>query len=298
MPADVSESSTADGARLGILFMTASMLLFTASDALGKWIVTVYPVAQFLALRSAVALIALFAFTHVRWGGLAEMFRRQPRLHLLRIGFVISEVACFFLSVKFLPLADVFAFYLASPLFLTVFSALILRERVGPRRWVAIALGLCGVFVIFPPSGAAVSLPAIFALGGSVSLAMMLILTRKLRGSDDIGLLTIQTLGVGIACGVLAPFDWVTPRPLDFGLIALLGIVATSGHFLMNRAVSLAPAAIVAPFQFTSIVWASLLGYLIWNDVPTTRTILGSALIIAAGLSVIWFERRAKARAV
>jgi len=193
-----------------------------------------------------------------------------------------------------LPLADVFMFYLASPLFLTVFSVIILKEHVGARRWTALGIGFIGVIFIFPPSDAILSLPALIALGGSVSLALMLTLTKSLSSTGGLTLITLQTLAVGSAGLATVPFAWAAPNMIDFGLMCLLGFVATSAHFLMNSAVTVAPSSVVAPFQYTSIVWAIILGYLIWNDFPEPQALLGAGLIVGSGLFVLYRKRHIK----
>lgn len=279
----------------GILLMLVAMLLFTLNDAIGKWLVASYPVGQLLAIRSLAALAVLLPLAW-RSGDLKRLFSlKQPGLQVTRIVLVIAEVSCFYWAVQFLPLADVFMFYLASPLFLTALSVPLLGENVGIRRWVAVSVGFVGVVLIFPPSDAVLSLPALIALAGSLALALMLTLTRSLNTTGGLTLITLQTLGVALAGAVTIPFAWVTPNVLDFSLLCLLGFVATSAHFLMNSAVSIAPSAVVAPFQYTSIVWAILLGYLIWGDFPQTQALAGATLIVASGLFVLYREHKKKA---
>lgn len=279
----------------GITLMLLAMLAFTLNDAIGKWLVATYPVGQILAIRSLAALVVLVPLAW-RKGDLKRIFPlRQPGLHLLRLLLVIAEVSCFYWAVQFLPLADVFMFYLASPLFLTALSVPLLKEKVGKQRWAAVLFGFCGVVLVFPPSDAILSLPALIALGGSLSLALMLILTRFLSGAGGLALITMQTTGVALAGLVTIPFiGFVAPDMIDFGLLCLLGFVATAAHFMMNSAVTLAPSAVVAPFQYTSIVWAIILGYLIWNDFPQSQALIGATLIVASGLFVLYRERRKK----
>ncbi|NQV98547.1 MAG: DMT family transporter [Rhodospirillales bacterium] len=287
-------SIPADHAR-GILLMLVAMLLFTLNDAIGKWLVATYPVGQLLAIRSFAALVVLVPLAW-RNGDLKRLFSlARPGLQLVRILLVITEVGCFYWAVKFLPLADVFMFYLASPLFLTALSVIILGQHVGIRRWVALLVGFAGVIFIFPPSDAVLSLPALIALTGSLALALMLTLARTLSASGGLTLITLQTLGVGLAGAATVPFAWVTPDFVDLSLLCLLGLVATTGHFLMNSAVTTAPSAVVAPFQYTSIVWAIILGYLIWGDFPAPQALAGAALIVGSGLFVLYRENITKA---
>lgn len=278
--------------RAAIVMMIASMFVFTLSDTLAKWFVEKYPIWEIVGIRAVAALIVLGVILFRQRGSLKVSIREKPVIQLLRLAFVLSEIWCFFWSVQFLPLADVFMFYAASPLFLTAFSAVILREHVGIQRWSAVILGLVGVIFVFPPSEAAVTLPALVAVMGSMSLAMMLILTRMLRKSSGMDLLVLQTLIIGVVGVASFSVEWVTPTPLDFGMIGLMGILATGAHFLMNQSVSTAPSSVVAPFQYTSIVWAFIAGYLIWGDIPTQRALIGVAIIVGAGLFVLYREWR------
>ena len=281
----------------GILLMVSGMFLFTLNDAIGKWLVADYPVGQILAVRSVAALLILLPYLWRR-GLLADLHRiEQPGLQALRMALVVAEVALFYLAVRHLPLADVFMFYLASPIFVTLLSVVFLRERVGPAQWVAVAVGFAGVVLIFPPSAAALTLPALMALAGSFSLALMMILARQLRASNGFHLITLQTSGVALAGAATLPLGWVMPGPLELALTCLLGIVATTAHFMLNHAVKLAPANVVAPFQYTAIVWAMALGYLVWGDLPTPTALMGAALIVGAGLAIFFHENRAQKQA-
>ncbi|MDH5708003.1 MAG: DMT family transporter [Hylemonella sp.] len=281
----------------GILLMLVGMFLFTLNDALGKWLVADFSVGQILAIRSVAALLILLPYLW-RQGLLGDLRRiERPGLQALRVVLVIAEVALFYLAVRHLPLADVFMFYLASPIFVTLLSALLLREQVGLARWIAVGVGFAGVVLIFPPSAAALTLPALMALAGSFSLALMMILARSLRASNGFHLITLQTSGVALAGAVTLPWGWATPSPLQFGLICLLGLVATTAHFMLNHAVKLAPANVVAPFQYSAIVWAMALGYLVWGDMPTASAVLGAALIVGAGLAIFFHETRAQKQA-
>jgi len=281
----------------GIALMLGGMFLFTLNDALGKWLVSDFSVGQILAIRSLAALLILLPYVWNK-GLLPSLFRlERPGLQALRVLLVIAEVGLFYLAVRHLPLADVFMFYLASPVFVTLLSALLLNEKVGAARWTAVSVGFAGVVLIFPPSAAALTLPALMALAGSFSLALMMILARNLRASNGFHLITLQTSGVALAGIATMPWGWTMPSPLQFSLICLLGLVATTAHFMLIHAVKLAPANVVAPFQYSAIVWAMALGYLVWGDVPTVKALLGAVLIVGAGLAIFFYEDRAQRQA-
>ena len=286
----MSAQTSSENHGAGIVYMLVAMFLFTSNDAIGKWMVATYPVGQLISLRSLAALVVLAVILWRKQGSLRLSLSERPVIQILRIGLVVAEVGCFYAAVRYLPLADVFMFYLASPLFLTIFSVVILKEHVGLRRWLAVLVGLVGVVLIFPPSDQALSAPSLIALAGSISLALMLTLARMLRRTDGTTLITVQTIGVAIFGGMTIPIAWVTPNLIDLSLICLLGFVATLAHFLMNKSVAIAPSAVIAPFQYTSIVWAIAFGYVFWGDFPTQRALLGATFIIGAGLIVLYRE--------
>jgi drug/metabolite transporter (DMT)-like permease len=275
----------------GIGFMLAGIFLFAVNDAMGKWLVATYSVGQLLLIRSAAALVVLAPFVaQTAPGGFINAPR--PGLQLLRAVFSTVEVACFYWAVAYLPLADVMTYYLAGPIYVTAISALVLREQVGLLRWAAVAVGFLGVILALRPTTTVLTWPAIIALAGSFSFALLMITTRYLRGTFDVVLVTTQTVGA-LAFGMIsAPFAWVAPSLRDGVLLALLGVVALVAHACVNRSLKLAPASVVVPYQYTMILWAIVLGYLVFGDVPSPEMLAGAAIITAAGLFIFWRERR------
>jgi drug/metabolite transporter (DMT)-like permease len=285
-----SETSASRAALAGISLMAAGIFVFAVNDALGKWLVATYSVGQVLLIRSLAALAVLAPFI-VRD---RQSFAAAPRpsMQAVRALFATVEVACFYWAVAYLPLADVMAYYLAGPIFVTAIVGTVLREPVGWRRWSAVIVGFFGVLVCLRPGSGALSWPALIALAGSFTFSLSMIATRSLRGTTDIVLVTAQTAAAMIFGAVLAPIGWVTPPPRDALLLALLGMVAMVAHVCVNRSLKLAPASIVVPYQYTTIVWAVLFGYWVFGDVPDAAMLLGAAIIIAAGLFIVLRERR------
>ena len=215
----------------------------------------------------------------------------RPRLQLLRVLLSSLEVAAFFLATVYLPLADVTTYYLACPIFVTALSAIVLRERVGWRRWSAILIGFCGVLIALRPSTQTVSWPALIALGGSLSFSGLMLITRSLRATSDVVMASAQFAGTILLGALMAPFGWVTPDGKSLALFALAGCVAVSALLCVNRSLKLAPASVVVPYQYSMIVWAILFGLAVFGDVPSPATIVGAAIIIGAGLYIFLRER-------
>ena len=196
------------------------------------------------------------------------------------------DTAFFYAAVVYLPLADVMSFYMAGPIYVAALSHLLLGEKVGWRRWVAILLGFCGVLIMLKPSSAAFSLSSSFALAGSIAFAFAIILNRRLRGTSDTNLVTWQTLGTLVGGGVLTIGAWQTPSALDFGAMLLLGIVSCGAHLMITRALKLAPASTLAPLHYTLLLWAVVFGLVFFGDVPGPRILIGSGIVVLAGLFI------------
>jgi len=273
----------------GIGLMLAGIWAFSFGDALGKYIVADYPVGQLLFLRAIAALVLL---SPLIWRARAEFLRlERPGLHLLRIVLSTLEVAAFFVAVMYLPLADVITFYLAAPIFVTALSALVLREQVGWRRWCAVAVGFCGVLIAMQPSAQTITWPALIALGGSTCFALLMLITRSLRGASDVVLASMQFVGTLTFGALLLPLGWVTPSLPGFGLFALAGMISVGALLCVNRSLKLAPASVVVPYQYSMIVWAVMFGYVVFGDVPTLATLIGAAIIIGAGFYIFLREQ-------
>jgi len=215
----------------------------------------------------------------------------RPWLQLLRVMLSTIEVAAFFLATVYLPLADVITYYLAGPIFVTALSAIVLREQVGWRRWSAVLIGFCGVLLALRPSSQTVSWPAIIALSGSLSFAVLMLITRSLRATPDIVLASSQFVGTFTLGALMSPFGWVTPTLGSLGLFAAAGIISVSALLCVNRLLKLAPASAVAPYQYSMIVWAVIFGYFVFGDAPQPATIFGAAIIVGAGLYIFLRER-------
>jgi drug/metabolite transporter (DMT)-like permease len=287
----ISIHSDERSARLaGIGLMLVGVCMFSLGDAIGKFIVASYSVSQLLLLRASVPLAILLALI---WRQRATLPRlERPWLQLLRMVLSTAEVAAFFVAVVYLPLADVITYYLACPIFVTALSAIILREQVGWRRWSAVVVGFCGVLIALQPSAQTVSWPALIALAGSFSFAVLMIVTRSLRATPDIVLAATQFAGTFSVGLVLAPFAWVTPSLSALGLFVLAGCISIVALLCTNRSLKLAPASVVVPYQYSMIVWAVMFGYLVFGDMPSPATIVGAAIIICAGLYIFLREQQ------
>jgi S-adenosylmethionine uptake transporter len=274
----------------GIGWMLASIAIFSINDALGKWLVASYSVGELLLIRSAAALVVLIPFL---FGAGVEAFVTAPRPALQVVRVVVSafEVGMFFWAVSYLPLADTTTFYLATPIYVMVLSAVLLSETVGWRRGGAVAVGFAGVVLALRPSAASFTLPALIAVGGSLLFAVLLVTTRMLRDTAQMVLISGQLVATLAFGAVTAPFGWVAPSALDFVLFVLFGVLSVVALACVNHALKLAPASVVVPYQYTTILWAIVFGYAVFGDAPDAFMLAGAAIIIAAGLYIFRLEQ-------
>ncbi len=281
--------------RLGIAMTVLGIAVFSVSNALGKYFVHRYPLGEILLFRSAAAFLCLAPFLSSR-DVVASLARGQIALQIVRMVLVATELVCFYVSVSTLPLAAVSTFYLAVPIYVMVLSAVFLRERVAPRRWVAALVGLVGVLVALRPGAAAVAgvgRAEAICVFGSLCYSVILTLTRRLRGTAGTVLVAWQLAGVLALGAGWSALRFTVPGPLDLVALSAIGLITMAGYGGVNRGLQLAPASLVAPFQYTSIVWATVTGYLVFGEVPDTGTVLGAAIIVGAGLFLLFAERGA-----
>src|SRR3979411_3017090 len=240
--AKISTAADERSARLSAIgLMLLSIFMFSFGDALGQFMLATYSVGQLLWLRACAALIVLLPSV---WRQRDEFLHlERPWLQLLRVTLSTLEVAAFFLATVYLPLVDVITYYLACPIFVTALSAIVLRERVGWRRWSAVLIGFCGVLIALRPSAQTVSWPAMIALGGSLSFAVLILIHRSLPATPDIVLASSQFAGTFLLGAVLSPFGWVTPSLGSLGMFAAAGCISVSALLCVNRSLKLEPGS-------------------------------------------------------
>ncbi|AQS63368.2 DMT family transporter [Agrobacterium tumefaciens] len=284
---------------LGVAVMLLGMLLFALNDAMGKWLVSTYSQGQVILIRSAAALVILVPIV---WrAGLSGLVNiERPGLQVARVFFSTAELFCFYFAVAALPLADVMTYWLAAPIYVAALSPFLLGEKVGWRRWTAIAIGFVGVLIALKPSSASLTSAALFSILGSAAFAFMMLSGRQLRNTPDTVLAFWQIIGAalaGIVAVFLAPSGWLPVQSgFDLAFLGLLGVVAMAAHVLVNRALKLADAATVAPLQYTLLLWAVIFGWLFFGDVPQTSIVVGAGLIVLSGLYIFFRENTLKRR--
>lgn len=274
---------------LGIFLMLLGDFMFAANDALGKWMVASFSVGQVLLLRSVGAFVILGPM--LTTVNARDFFRpKKPLLIFLRVVCATMDTGLFYAAVAYLPLADVVTFYMAGPIYVAAVSHFFLKERIGWRRWLAIMIGFVGVIIALRPSTAMLSWPSVFALLGSVGFSLVIVFSRVLKDTSDTVLVAWQTFGALVVGLVLTINHWVDPTLTQWGAMALLGIVSCCGHLLIARSLKLAPASVLAPLQYTLLLWGIIFGIIFFNNYPDPYILIGAAIIIVAGLFI--FHRK------
>ncbi len=279
----------------GIACILGAWLLFACMDAGSKQLAESYAIVQILWLRF-LSLLVIAAWLARRRGGNAALRTRHFWLQGARSLLLVVEIGLFILTITKLPLANAHAILAVTPLLVTALSVPLLGERVGIRRWSAIGVAFVGMLIILRPGLAVVHPMAPLALLCALMFALYQILTR-IASRDDPPLTTLfYTAVIGtIGLTVIGPFFWTTPDARGWALFALVACLGASGHFLLIKALQLAPASVLQPFSYTTLIWATTVGFLVFGNLPDLATVVGAAIIAASGLYSFARERRRQA---
>lgn len=289
-----SRSQAAPASNLpGILTMIAGVFGLASMDALGKHLGETYPIAQIVFVRALLGLPFLVLLARLSHAGLGQLRTVRPGVHAVRAVLAACGVFSFYTALRYMPLAEVTAIAFAAPLIVTALSLPLLGEPVGWRRWVGVLAGFAGVLIVVQPGTAAFHWAGLVALLAAACYALMLMTARKYATSESaLSLVVWSTLGTAVLTGVVTPFQWQAPAAGDLPWFLAIGVLGGLTMLLLTRAFQLAPAAVVAPFDYTAMLWAVGYGWLVWRDVPAPTTWLGSAVIVGAGLYVMHREAR------
>ena len=285
----------------GILFKLISALLFAAMSALVRLAGEQTPVGQIVFFRSAFAILPVIMIYAWRGEIMAAVTTRRPLGHLGRGSLSVCGMYTNFSSLVRLPLADATAISFAAPLITVALAAIILKEKVRIYRWSAVAVGFIGVIVMLVPhlefggagAGIVASAGAIFAIIAVFCNAGTVIQTRRLTQSETTPSIVFYfSLICAIAGALTLPFDWYTPTWPELAGLVSLGMIGGLAHIFLTESYRHAAASVVAPFDYSTMIWAIILGYYVFGEIPTNTVYIGSAIVAAAGLFVIWRERQ------
>ncbi len=274
----------------GIALMLVSVALFVVMDGLVKHLTASYPVAQVIFFRNLLAFVPIIPMI-ARDGGIKSLKTAHPIGHMLRAAIGLGSMTLMFFAYKLLPLTDAITIAFAAPLMMTALSVPLLKESVGWRRWAAVAVGFVGVVVAVGPGSGTFQPAVLLPLAGAFGYAMVMIIIRRLSESETSASIVFYFKLFGaVVSGVLMPFQWVTPNVADLGLLILVGLTGGVAQLAMTYGLKYSPVSILAPFEYTALVWGLMLDVLVWSLWPSTQTLIGAAIISAAGLYIVHRE--------
>lgn len=288
-------SATAPRSGLGALLACAAMFGFAAMDSISKLMVQSYPIAQTLCVRYV--MFTGFALLIARPRGVVRMLRSaRPGLQATRSLLALVENAVFVLAFAYLPLAETHAVAATSPLIVIALSAPILGERIGLHRWLAVGMGFAGVLLIVRPGFQELSWPLLLPAGGALLWGIYQIMVRLCSRHDPAETTLLWSAIVGlVVVAAWAPFVWIPMDGPAWIMVTVLGLLGSLSHFALIKALDYAEASAIQPYGYTLLVWATLLGFLVFGDVPAPWTILGGAIVVLSGLYTWHRDRRAAA---
>ncbi|MCC6888526.1 MAG: DMT family transporter [Hyphomicrobiales bacterium] len=293
-PAGASPAVRRTHIPLGIAYMVAATLIFSVTSAVAKWQVATYPAGEVVCLRGMASLATILLFI-LPQTGLGVFRTRRLRDHIQRGFSQTCSQTCIVLAFSLMPLAGAVAINFSAPLFATLLAALLLREPVGPYRWMALIVGFLGVLVVTHPGAGTFQLGALFALTNAVLFATVTVAVRRMTDTESAQTLIVhQMVWIMVFSALTLPFGFVVPTLLDGVLLALSGIGNAMGQYWWTKALHLAPTSAVTPFSYLSLVWAIVIGLVVWGDVPGLGLIGGSAIVVGSGLFLLWHETSRK----
>lgn len=278
---------------LAVVLMLVAMLAFAAMDGVSKALAQHLSIPQILWVRY-IFYTGFVAIMLRRPGLRATLRSRQPWLQFGRALLIIIENGVFVLAFTLMPLADMHAIAAASPLIVVALSVPLLGERVGMRRWLAVLAGFVGVLVIVRPGMQALDWRFAVAVTGTVLWALYQILVRMCARTDSSDTTWAWTAVVGlVATSAVGPFVWVWPDAKGWLLLLAIAALGTLSHLALIKALGYAEAGSLQPYSYTLLVWAAVVGFVMFGDIPDTWTIAGAAIIIASGLYA-WHRERVR----
>lgn len=290
--AAVAESQTArdDHIVRGIMFMIGATVMLAASNALSKWVVAIYPVGEVMFARSFSSLIVCSAFM-LPVTGFAVFATKRVRDHVARgLSQSISQTFTV-LAFSMMPLAGATAITFSAPLFSVLISVLWLKERADAARWATLFAGFAGVLVVAKPGADSFQLGALFALANAVMYGSVTVAVRGMSKTESANtLLMWQLATLAVMHSFLLVFGFRWPTPQHAALLVSSGVANAAGQYMWTRALHAAPATAVSPFYYFLLVWSLTLGFLVWGDIPTISLLVGSGIVVASGLFLLYHE--------
>ncbi|MBX9776844.1 MAG: DMT family transporter [Xanthobacteraceae bacterium] len=291
-PAPLPLAKPTDNVPLGIIWMIGATVLLAVAAAVAKWQTEFYPVGEVMFIRSFAGLVVCAAII-LPMSGFAVFATKRPGAHVARgVSQAISQTLTV-VAVSLMPLAGAVAISFSAPLWAALLSILWLKERAGPVRWMVLLTGFSGVIIVTNPGADAFQIGALFALGNAIMYGSVTVAVRGMTATETPPtLLMWQMVTMTLCHSLLLLFGFRWPTAADAAMMAFGGIANAAAQYAWTKALLLAPTSAVSPFYYLMLVWAMVIGFVVWGDIPTTALIIGSAIVIASGLFLLWHEAK------
>ena len=271
----------------GILCMLGGALSLTINDAMAKYLTQSYPVGQVMALRGLSIILLLITFLFFM-NNLQALKIFSWRGHLLRAGAMTGSTFFFITGLSLLPITDAIAIAFVAPILTTILGVIILREAVSWKRWTAIFVGFFGVIIILQPTSDAFKIAAIAPMGAAAFGAARDVITRAISGFENsLSILFTSMLMITIAGFLTYPLGWSAVKPSHIWIFITSSLLVGLAQYLMIEAFRLGEVALISPFKYSSLLWATLIGLVIWNDLPSKHVVLGAFILILSGIYLL-----------
>ena len=296
---------------LGVAFLVLSVLIFSLQDIAVKWIGGDYPVMEIVIFRTIGSLPFTLLFFRYE-GGRGLPTTQQHKLQYIRGVFLFLSFTTYFMGLTALPLGEVASIRNSAPLMITFLSVILLGEKVGPRRWLALIVGFVGVLLIVRPGSVSFNIGSVFILLATLFYTFGIMLTRKLQSTDSSATMAyFSTFVYLVATAILVPLTifvgeipgahpsiaflfraWTMPTLIDLGIMSGMGLVWAGGMYFMARAYSLALASIAAPFEYSGLPISVMWGFVLWHEIPSATTWIGALLTITSGVYILYRDQK------
>lgn len=285
--------STRPNTLIGIALMIAAMIVLPFLDVVAKFLGQQnVPIIEIVWARLFFGMVMTAPLVW-KMDGARNLIPQRPAVHTIRAIFLVAATGLFFWALKFQGIAETLAIFFVQPLVITMLSPLVLGEKVGLRRWLAVAVGFMGTLIIIRPGFQILNPGAFMALGAGTSLALYMLLTRRIAGSASAMTTTFLTsLAGAVLTSIAVVFVWQAPTPQQWGLFVLLAFIATAGHYLIVRAYDYAEASLLAPLGYTEMIMAVIVGWYFFGDFPDMWTFVGVGILIACAIYISYRERK------
>lgn len=296
---------------LGVASLVLSVLIFSLQDIAVKWIGSDYPVMEIVIFRTIVSLPFTLLFFRYE-GGRGLPTTKQHKLQYIRGVFLFLSFTTYFMGLTALPLGEVASIRNSAPLMITFLSVVLLGEKVGPRRWLALIVGFVGVLLIVRPGSVSFNMGSVFILIATLFYTFSIMLTRRLQSTDSSATMAyFSTFVYLVATAILVPLTvfvgeipdahpsiaflfraWTMPTLIDLGIMSGMGLVWAGGMYFMARAYSLALASIAAPFEYSGLPISVMWGFVLWHEIPSATTWIGALLTITSGVYILYRDQK------